>query len=293
MSAFSKLVITMVTEDKIIESHTVPQSASRERLSEYARGMFQSLPSRKSVKKAIKRDQLLVDGQPSSTGHWVLPGEELSVLRSKVRVPVYELSLTVLYEDDFLAVIDKPGDIPVSGNRHRTVRNALPGNLQNSSAIDALTRPEPAHRLDRQTSGPLIVAKTRKVLASMGEQFKERTIKKRYRATVHGSIRGETGIGKSLDEKPCLTWIKALRQITHRKFGLITFLDVIPETGRTNQIRRHLQSIGHPILGDIRFGGKRSGHGLQLEAASISFTHPITREELTVSSPRRKNGIWI
>lgn len=271
--------------NRIKETHTVPDGANKERLSEYARGVFESLPSRKSVKKAIKKNLLLVNGKPTETGHWVRPGEVLSVVESDRERPQFSFELEILFEDDRLAAIFKPGDLLVSGNQLRTVVNALEYNLKPSPQKDALVAPQPVHRLDRQTSGILLVAKTISAAAALGSQFEERKVDKRYLAIVKGKVPSDFVSDEDVDGKPAKTEFALKRTFTSKKFGPLSEVEARPITGRRNQIREHLSNSGFPILGDIRFGGEKSGRGLFLFARYLSFSHPEDNRVITIERP--------
>jgi len=266
-----------------IEELVVPASATG-RLSDYAVAKFESLPSRKSVKKAIKRGLLCVNGEPSETGHWVKAGEVLSVINDQTKRPSYERSIPVLYEDDFLAAVQKPADLPVSGNSYRTLQNALSFNLSRSLQKDALSVPRPVHRLDRLTGGVILIAKTLSVAAQLGSQFENRTLKKIYLAWVSGSIESEMIFEKQIEEKEAFTSIRPIQNLNHRHFSKLTLVVAEPKTGRRNQIRIHLSEAGYPILGDLKFDGIKSGKGLFLFAQSIIFKHPITENTMEIEA---------
>ncbi len=264
-----------------IEKHLVPFSPQM-RLSDYAVSKFESLPSRKSVKKAIKRGFLLVDGEVSETGHWVKEGEVLTVIADQTVRPVYERTIKVLYEDDHLAAVQKPADLPVSGNSFRTLQNALSFNLIPSPQKDALTVPRPVHRLDRLTGGVVLIAKTFSAAANLGSQFEDRTVEKTYLAWVSGIFDSPMTFENLIDGKEALTAIEPIRNLHHRRFSEITLVEAKPKTGRRNQIRIHLSEAGFPILGDLKFGGVKSGKGLFLFAKAISFSHPVLNELMEI-----------
>ena len=267
----------------VIEKHVV-SSAPQMRLSDYAVSKFESLPSRKSVKKAIKRGLLLVDGEVSETGHWVKEGEVLTVVADEAVRPVYERTINVLYEDDYVAAVQKPADLPVSGNAFRTLQNALAFNLTPSSQKDALSVPRPVHRLDRLTGGVVIIAKTFRAAAHLGSQFENRTVVKTYLAWVSGSIESTMALENPIEGKEALTAIEPIRSIHHRRFSQITLVEAKPKTGRRNQIRIHLSEAGFPILGDLKFDGVKSGKGLFLFATKISFVHPNSKQPQEVEA---------
>ncbi|MCA1761443.1 MAG: hypothetical protein LC664_00375 [Flavobacteriales bacterium] len=129
-------------DHQIIESHVVFTQAAPARLSDYACGIFESLPSRKSVKKAIKRGELLVNGKESETGHWVQPGEVLKVVTRPHKLPVYQRELECVYQDNHIAVVVKPADLPVSGFQVMNLQNALAQNHKNRGVL-TLVEAEP------------------------------------------------------------------------------------------------------------------------------------------------------
>lgn len=148
----------------IEETHIVPVGTSNIRLYDYCLNLFNQLPSRKSVKKAIDRGEIKVNGESSSTGYWMQGTEQISYQRTLKKGPKeYQLKLKVVFEDEYIAIIHKPAGIVVSGNQFKTILNALSFNLSASKEADALDWPLPVHRLDKATSGLLIVAKTKKL----------------------------------------------------------------------------------------------------------------------------------
>lgn len=259
------------------------------RLSDYAVSKFESLPSRKSVKKAIKRGLLLVNGDISNTGYWVKEGDVISVIADETPRPVYERSIEILLEDEHIAAVQKPADLPVSGNSFRTLQNLLSFNLEPSSQKDALAVPRPVHRLDRLTGGVILIAKTLSAAAHLGSQFESRIVEKTYLAWVSGLIESPLSLEEPIDKKEAITEILPLRSLKHRRFSELTLVEAKPKTGRRNQIRTHLSEAGYPILGDLNFNGLKSGKGLFLFAKKISFVHPKSSEQIEVGAkvPRK------
>lgn len=278
-------------DDGAVESHIISQDAKPDRLSDYACGVFESLPSRKSVKKAIKRGELLVDGKPSHTGHWVKPGELLSVVNRPSNLPVYDRVIECIFEDNHIAVVVKPADLPVSGFQVRNLQNALVQNISPSAEIDALSVPRPVHRLDRQTGGIILIAKTLNAAANLGKQFENRTVEKRYAAIATGSLGDEMQFTEPIDGQDAFTSILPLKHLHHPKHGQLTLVEAKPKTGRRNQIRIHLSNAGYPILGDLKFGGPHSGRGLFLFARCICFKHPKSGSDVDfqLELPRKFN----
>jgi RluA family pseudouridine synthase len=272
----------------IIEKYTVAD-AEGDRLSDYAVGKFESLPSRKSVKKAIKRKLLLVNGHDSTTGYRVSTGDVLSVIEDLSQRPLYERELSILFEDDHLAAVQKPGDLPTSGNAFRTLQNALSFNLKASPEKDALAVPRPVHRLDRQTSGVVLIAKTISAASHLGKQFEDREVRKTYLAWVVGEVPHSLTLNDQIDGKEAITEVERLEAIDHKRYGTISKVKCRPLTGRRNQIRIHLSESGYPILGDLKFGAQKSGRGLFLFAYQIEFTHPFSGEKLVIRAvPTKK-----
>ena len=270
----------------VLDRHIVPKLDNPVRLSEYACGLFPTVPSRKGIKKAIIRGQLKVNGTKGHTGYWVQPNDVLELYEAEIKVgKVFELSFPVVYEDDHLAVILKPAGYQVSGNQFQTVQNALPFNLKPLSSGADLSSPLPVHRLDKPTTGLLLVAKTRISRINLGRQLEEKKIQKRYQAIVIGKTIEEGLIDEPLEGKSAITRFKRVKSCDSLKNGTLTWLDVWPETGRTHQLRKHLSNLGFPILGDAEYGKEGlilKGKGLFLSAVQLDFTHPATGKPLRV-----------
>lgn len=265
-----------------IEIHKVPRLDERIRFSDYAVDIFKALPTKSGIKKALKRGEIKINDKLASSGDWLIGGEEL-VLNKEVKYALYKLSYDVEYEDDHLAVINKPAGIPVHSHAHRNIQNSLPHNLKPSSILHAMQMPRPVHRLDYETSGLLIVAKTYDAMISLGDALANRKIEKTYTAVAIGVINKESPIKGPIDNKSSYTKFKIIDSITSEKYDKLNLLDIALKTGRKNQIRRHFHSIGNPILGDKKYylDNKISyGNGLYLTASALSFLHPITQDRL-------------
>lgn len=265
----------------VIAHHIVPASVAQQRLSDYLCGIFVQLPSRNSVKKAIGKGLIRLDGRRGYTGDWVLPGQQIELLELPSKKPPrwFKLPLEVLGEDDYLAVVVKPAGYPVSGKSFQTIENALPLHLQPSQAPDASSQPRVVHRLDVPTSGLLLIAKTKSARAHLGAQFEAKTIQKRYQALVHGLPSSMGSINEPIDGKLAYTRYQRLRTVPSLKNQQISLMDLYPQTGRTHQLRRHMAALGHPIIGDDLYGeeGKvLKGKGLFLRAVELHFDHPDT-----------------
>lgn len=211
-----------------------------------------------------------------------------------------DIPLEILYQDEDLAVVVKPCGMvvhPAAGNPDGTLVNALLFHLDQLSGIGGEMRPGIVHRLDKDTSGLMLVAKNDNAHAFLSQQLAERKMEKHYRAVVFGKMKETQGVIEApiarskTDRKKmaidkegryALTEWKLLKQMPDR-----ALLDVHIITGRTHQIRVHMQSIGHPVLGDVIYGHKHlpKAERLMLHAYSLSFTHPKTNERLKFRAP--------
>ncbi|MGQ1787153.1 MULTISPECIES: RluA family pseudouridine synthase [unclassified Saccharicrinis] len=278
----------------ILETFIVPPLPERARLSDYAPGVFKSLPSNKATKKAIKQGLVTINGKQGYTGDFVCGGETLILLEdgNKKVSPAIKLDMKVGYEDDYMAVVDKPAGLIVSGNKHRTLENGLASVLKRSSKPDALSRPEPIHRLDYPTSGAVLIGKTQQAVMLLNKLFEERRIVKKYLAVTIGEQPEQGEINKEVDGKPAKSVYKVIASEASERFGCLNLVELTLFTGRRHQLRIHLSYIGHPILGDAPYGeeGKvLKGKGLYLHSHSLEFVHPFTQETLKVEvNPPKK-----
>ena len=202
------------------------------------------------------------------------------------------MDIKIVFEDEHLAVINKPAGIVVSGNKFRTIENALLHNLQTSSQPDALTSPRPVHRLDALTSGLLLIAKTRSVRRILGEMLSSKNISKLYRTIVIGKTPEKGSVNSPVNGQQAITEYSLLKNVHSLKCGWISFLELKPLTGRTHQLRIHLSGLGFPILGDKLYGQKETlflGKGLFLSAVGLKFQHPVTKKilELCIKEPNK------
>ncbi len=269
-----------------LKTHHVKNVLESNRLSDYTCGIFNALPSRKSVKKAIKRGEIRLNGEIAQTGTWVKENDIIELIDLELTPPKqYNLDLEVVFEDDYLAVINKPAGIVVSGNQFKTIANSLQGNVSLSTQEDALKWVKPVHRLDNPTSGLLIIAKTAKALVDLGKQFENKAITKKYKAIVVGSTPTKGEIKTPINDLSSLTTFSTIRTINSLRNGTLSLIKLSPKTGRTHQLRIHLSSLGFPIVGDQIYGtkGETLQHkGLFLAAVEIQFQHPILNEMVHV-----------
>ena len=263
--------------------------------------------TRSRAKQLIDAGHVRVGGVRRKGAYVVAAGMRVAIelpAPEPLAVEPEALPLVVLYEDGDLLAVDKPPGMvvhPAPGARRGTLVNALAHRFGALTGVGAPGRPGIVHRLDRDTSGVLLVARTTAALESLARQFRERTIEKRYLAIVRGTLEPAAGtIDRPIGRHPRERKRMAVR--THRgraavtrwkvleRFPGATLVGLAPETGRTHQLRVHLAALGHPILGDAVYGkkGARSSDlGLArqaLHAEEIRFAHPSSGERLVVRS---------
>ncbi len=307
------------TEDGV-RTFTADVSAAGLRLDQY---LAQAIPdiSRARVQMLIENGQVRVDGQTAKPKHKLHGGEALEIEGAPHPPPLHAIPedtpLDILYEDQYLAVINKPAGMMVHAGsgasedaRNRgTLVNALLFHFAKLSDVGGELRPGIVHRLDKQTSGIIVVAKDDSTHRKLGEMFSQREIAKTYIALVHGSIaKDETTVALPIardlvrrirmttrrpDGRSAVSHVKVIERIKS-DYGLFTLVEVRIETGRTHQIRVHMQSLGHPVVGDHLYGAPhRIGNtetGLSLErnflhAAHLAFTHPQSKKTMDIQAP--------
>jgi len=272
----------------ILESHIAKKQKEQIRIQEYAVGIFNTVPTKSGIKKAIKKKLILVNGLPTSTARIIIGGEKITLLNPKNK-PLRKsliLRLAITFEDDYLAIIEKPPGILVNGNKFKTIDNALQQNLKKSSQIDAV-RPRPIHRLDYPTSGLLLIGKTSSTIRALNQLFEHKKIKKKYYAITIGKMNLKGAIKTYINKKTAITNYKTIQSVKSNRFEFLNLVELSPRTGRRHQLRIHLSSIGNPILGDQEYGIKSlilKGKGLYLHASQLDFTHPITKDKLSITS---------
>lgn len=270
----------------VIAKHIVTTLSEPIRFIDYCCGLFTQLPSRSSVKKAIKRNHLTLNNKACEYGRFLKKGDEICLIENEASaIKEFKLELDIIYEDDYLAVIDKPSGFVVSGNQFKTIANALSYNLKRSTQTDALLKPKPIHRLDAPTSGLLIIAKTAKALMALGQMLEQKNIQKTYNAIAIGELKGKGLIDDLIEDHIALTEYESLKCIRSLRNESLSLLRLSPKTGRTHQLRIHLANLGHSIVGDKLYGppGKTLLHkGLFLAATMVAFVHPVSGEELKV-----------
>jgi len=301
----------------------VPPGKERERLDRFLTRHVENA-TRSKVHRAIENGHVLVDGKRVKPSHKVSPGEKIHVALPKPppqEIVPENIPLTILYEDDFLLVVNKPAGMvthPAYGNYTGTLVNALlyhcNGQLSRISDRE-FTRPGIVHRLDKDTSGLMVVAKDDVTHAKLAKQFSHRTVDRAYWALVWGILRKPAGVieaslGRSKsDRKKVAVTAEGKPAATHynvlKEFTFLSLVELKLLTGRTHQIRVHLHHIGHPVFGDPTYGGRkivyqpagsatafkqRVQHLLSLinrqalHAKTLGFVHPTTGARMTFDS---------
>ncbi len=269
-----------------LEQHQVESFEPGERIDRWASRHFARLPTRGSARKACKRGELLLNGQEVESSRFVKEGDEVS-LKPGVVHPTCDLEPEVAVSDAHGALVVKPAGILVNGNRHRTLEHGLPNVLPPSGIEDALFAPRPVHRLDFETTGLVAVARSMRALSAWSQAFEERRVRKRYEAVVVGRLEGEGTIELALDGRNAVSRYWSVRPFRSLKTDWCTRVVLEPVTGRTHQLRRHLQHIGHSILGDKRYptgGLVFRGNGLFLAATELDLPHPIAADQRMAAS---------
>jgi len=263
--------------------------------------------TRSYIKKLIEAERVTVNGAPAKAHYKLKEGDHVTVEvpdPEPLEVQPEAIPLNIVYEDASLIVIDKPPGMvvhPAPGHSGGTLVNALLHHCKDLAGIGGVERPGIVHRLDKDTSGLIVAAKTDTCMQSLTRQFKERDIKKVYLALAKGIFESKTGvidvpIGRhKIHRKKMSTHTSAGREAQTRYEVLrqldgFAYVQLFPRTGRTHQLRVHLASIGHPILGDRLYGGTL-GPGLPqiarqaLHAHRLELTHPVTGNLLQLESP--------
>jgi tRNA pseudouridine65 synthase/23S rRNA pseudouridine1911/1915/1917 synthase len=240
-----------------LAKHIVPNISQKQRISDYLVGIFIQLPSRSSIKKAIKAQRVLHNGIVAQTANWIHSGHTITLKEQELQDQrPFLLDLTIYFEDEFIAVVHKPAGLAVSGHFFKTMERALANNLQASTAPDALIRPLVAHRLDKATAGLLLVAKTQLARIQLGKAFESKAIQKDYLAIVQGKPPPYGSIDSLIGDKVACSTYTRLETVASLRNQYLSMLALQPITGRTHQLRIHLSSIGHPIVGDTLYGQK-------------------------------------
>lgn len=262
--------------------------------------------SRSYIQKLLKSGLVLVDGKPVKASYQVEEGEVISLDIPEAVEPEIEpedMDLDILYEDMDVILINKPKGMvvhPAAGHYSHTLVNGLMYHCKDQlSGINGVMRPGIVHRIDMDTTGVIIACKNDMAHNSIAAQLKEHSITRRYQAIVHGVLKDDTGtidapIGRHPTDrkKMSINYNHGKNAVTHykvlKRFRQYTHVECRLETGRTHQIRVHMASIGHPLLGDEVYSNRKSPFKLQgqtLHAKTLGFIHPTTGEYLEIDAP--------
>lgn len=262
--------------------------------------------SRSYLQKLLKEEQIQVGGKPVKANYKVQAGDTIVLFipeAKELEVLPEEMDLDILYEDDSILIINKPKGMvvhPSAGHDTGTLVNGILWHCQGKlSGINGVLRPGIVHRIDRDTTGVLVVCKNDSAHRNLAEQLKVHSITRRYRALVWGNLKEDQGtiegpIGRHpVDRKKMAINPKNGKDaVTHyqvlERFKDCTYIECTLETGRTHQIRVHMTSIGHPLLGDEIYGNRKNPYHLQgqtLHAMVLGFVHPDTGEYMEFTAP--------
>jgi len=260
--------------------------------------------SRSRIQTLINEGHILVNGNKTKTSYRLCDGDVVSVIDLPVQdleLKPIQMDLDIIYEDQDIIVVNKPKGLvvhPGAGNQDFTLVHGLLAHCKDLSGINGIHRPGIVHRIDKDTSGLLVIAKNDEAHASLSKQLSDKTMSRTYRCLVHGVIEHDYGqidapIGRDEKDrlKMAITAKNSKHAITHFKvlerFQNYTYIECELETGRTHQIRVHMKYINHPIVGDLKYAGKNE-FGLQgqlLHAVKLRLVHPSTNEEMVFEAP--------
>ncbi len=294
--------MTKMTGPRTVEMTVSPDDKGL-RIDQFLAARPEAGLTRSRARRLIDEGRVTAGGRAVKASHKVAAGEAVRLTvpaPEPLRLTGEDIPLDVVHEDADLLVINKPRGMvvhPAAGHDHGTLVNALLEHCRDLSGINDVLRPGIVHRLDRDTTGLLVVAKNDEAHLSLAAQLRDRRLKRRYLAIVSGGLKDERGVIEApiarhpIDRKrmavveggrPART-----RFTVRERFTRATLVEAELDTGRTHQIRVHLSFIGHPVLGDPVYGPKKKApfvEGQALHAWSIAFTHPRTGEELTFTA---------
>jgi len=259
--------------------------------------------SREFIQKLITNNLVFVNSKNVKASYKVLINDLIEIkdeeLKTEIDILPVKMDLNIVYEDDYLIIINKPSGLvvhPGSGNYDNTLVNGLMYYTKNLSDINGEVRPGIVHRIDKDTSGLIMVAKTNKAHELLAEDFKNKNIKREYIALLDGVFKNSSatidapiGRDKTNREKMAVIDLNSKSAVTHMKvlkrYENNTLVSCVLETGRTHQIRVHMSYINHPVINDPVYGKQINDYGQLLHAGYLGFNHPITKEFLEFNCP--------
>ncbi len=276
-----------------------------ERIDKYLAACLPDM-TRSHIQKLIKEENVHVNGSPVKPNYKLSDGDAVSLFVPEpegLDISAEDIPLDILYEDEDILVVNKPKGMvvhPAPGHYTGTLVNAVLFHCrENLSGINGVLRPGIVHRIDKDTTGSLLVCKNDRAHQVMAEQLKTHSIVRKYRAIVHGNIKEDTGtvdrpIGRHPTDRKKMSVhsTNGKEAVTHyrvlERFGDYTYIECQLETGRTHQIRVHMASIGHPVLGDPVYGPAKCPFRLEgqtLHAKILGIRHPVTGEYMEFDAP--------
>ncbi|MCM8812036.1 MAG: RluA family pseudouridine synthase [Candidatus Omnitrophica bacterium] len=259
--------------------------------------------SRARIQQLMKEGRVFINGEPCEPSDRIAPEDRIDMEvppPAGLALKPEAIPLSVLYEDRWLLIVDKPAGLvvhPAPGHPAGTLVNALLGRGLALSSMAGPFKPGIIHRLDKDTSGILVVAKDDATHRAISRQFSDRSVERVYQAIVKGVVAQDEGtIREPIGRDPKRRQKMTVRSGAHsreaitryrvlKRFSNATFLELYPQTGRTHQLRVHLAHVGHPILGDRRYGAQQGAPRQALHAHRLGFTHPATRKKVRFVSP--------
>ena len=287
-----------------MEKYIVKSDEQGKRLDTYISSQNEKI-TRTSAQRLIEQGNILVNGKKQKVAYKIAENDVITVEHEEpkqIELKAQKIPIEIIYEDEDIIVVNKPKGMvvhPANGNPDGTLVNAIMDICKDSlSGIGGEIRPGIVHRLDKDTSGLLIVAKNDMAHVKMSEQIKNHEVKKTYIALVRGVIKENEAtidmpIGRSRTDRKKMTVAKdGKNAVTHikvlKRYDKYTLLEINIETGRTHQIRVHLSHIGYPIIGDYIYSNGKNEFGVEgqcLHAKSLEFKHPITKKEMKLEAP--------
>ena len=290
-----------------MEKYIVKSDEQGKRLDTYISSQNEKI-TRTSAQRLIEQGNILVNGKKQKVAYKIAENDVITVEHEEpkqIELKAQKIPIEIIYEDEDIIVVNKPKGMvvhPANGNPDGTLVNAIMDICKDSlSGIGGEIRPGIVHRLDKDTSGLLIVAKNDMAHVKMSEQIKNHEVKKTYIALVRGVIKENEAtidmpIGRSRTDRKKMAVAKdGKNAVTHikvlKRYDKYTLLEINIETGRTHQIRVHLSHIGYPIIGDYTYSNGKNEFGVEgqcLHAKSLEFKHPITKKEMKLEAPLPK-----